>query len=559
MLVAGLVVINGAVRSDAVLPGQPGVIAFASDRAGDFDIHTVDPSSGTVAVLFDTPEDERYPAWSPDGSKVAFIREKTTSPCSPSAACEELWVRTIATGAETRLVTGVVNGFLYTPSWSPDGTTIAYVARDSVNPRDVFLVPSSGGTPVQVTAGSASELSPDWSPDGTKLAVSISGVLYTVPANATNGSPAPSAITLSGTVPSSAREPSWAPDGRITFFGGTSSFDYSALYVTSANGSGTQVLWDSGTASLANPSWASDGGKIAVSLIAASGEKSDLRVYDPCTGQATALATSTADDLDPAWRPSLPAPSTMPPACASPSSSITSPPPTTTSPPPTTSPPTTTTSSPPTSSSSAPPPSPSSSSTTTTTTSPPPTSPTSTTSSPPPTPPPGTTVAVSDTGFDPIPVRIRRGGTVVWENSGPSAHEVVDETGLELFSLPMPAPGFGSHAFIAAGRYRYVCATHPTLSGSVSVPITSARIKGSPVKIDVTWASEAAPDGFAYDVQVRRPDGRWRLWKDDVSRASAVYLADAGDGTYRFRARFVRTSDAAQARWSIADAIRVGS
>lgn len=147
----------------------------------------------------------------------------------------------------------------------------------------------------------------------------------------------------------------------------------------------------------------------------------------------------------------------------------------------------------------------------------------------------------------------------MWENAGPSAHEVVDETGLGLYSVPMPASGFGSHTFIAAGRYRYACATHPALSGSVSVPITATRVKGSTAKIDVTWASEAAPEGFAYDVQVRRPDGRWRLWKDDVSRISATYLAEFGDGTYRFRARLVRSSDAVHARWSIADTIRVGA
>jgi hypothetical protein len=167
-------------------------------------------------------------------------------------------------------------------------------------------------------------------------------------------------------------------------------------------------------------------------------------------------------------------------------------------------------------------------------------------------------VTVSDTGFDPVPVRVRRGGTVVWENAGPSAHEVVDETGLGLFSLPMSASGFGAYTFVGAGRYPYACASLPALTGSVSVPITATRVKGSSA-IDVTWASEVAPEGFAYDVQVRRPGGRWRLWKDDVSRAAATYRPEAGDGTYRFRARLVRSSDGVHARWSIADAIRVGS
>jgi len=68
-----------AVRSQAVPPGTRGDIAFASNRAGNYDIYTLDPGTGTVTATIQTAANERAPAWSPDGTKLAFARENTTT------------------------------------------------------------------------------------------------------------------------------------------------------------------------------------------------------------------------------------------------------------------------------------------------------------------------------------------------------------------------------------------------------------------------------------------------------------------------------------------------
>jgi dipeptidyl aminopeptidase/acylaminoacyl peptidase len=47
-------------------------VTFASDRDGDFEIYTLDVSSGEVARVTDNAGDDRYPAWSPDGTKLTF-------------------------------------------------------------------------------------------------------------------------------------------------------------------------------------------------------------------------------------------------------------------------------------------------------------------------------------------------------------------------------------------------------------------------------------------------------------------------------------------------------
>jgi hypothetical protein len=66
----------------------------------------------------------------------------------------------------------------------------------------------------------------------------------------------------------------------------------------------------------------------------------------------------------------------------------------------------------------------------------------------------------------------------------------------------------------------------------------------------------SAGPGFAYDVQVRRPDARWRSWKQAVTRASARFVPDAGGGIYRFGARLVRIG-VDHAGWSPASKITV--
>jgi hypothetical protein len=121
--------------------------------------------------------------------------------------------------------------------------------------------------------------------------------------------------------------------------------------------------------------------------------------------------------------------------------------------------------------------------------------------------------------------------------------------------LPVGWPGWTT--FTAAGRYGYEDPADAAHQGVVIVrvgvsPHTGKRATG----FTITWASQTAGAGFAYDVQVRRPGDRWRSWKHQVTSASAGFTASAGRGTYRFRARLVRIS-VDHAGWSPASSITV--
>jgi dipeptidyl aminopeptidase/acylaminoacyl peptidase len=124
--------------------------------------------------------DDRTPAWSPDGQRLAWSRAR---PGVADYNLYDLWVANAGGGNARRLTTDV--GRAVVPSWSPDGATIACYGTDEQQPGfgealyRVWIVPAAGGAPRRLTAGydrgaflnSALELNaaPLWSPEGATL------------------------------------------------------------------------------------------------------------------------------------------------------------------------------------------------------------------------------------------------------------------------------------------------------------------------------------------------------------------------------------------------------
>ena len=541
LMMAALMVVRVTVRSQAVPPGNRGDIAFASNRGGNYDIFTMDPGTGTVTVAIQTAANERAPAWSPDGSKLAFARENTTT-CTP-LSCWDLYVRDTVGGTTTKLTSFGVGTQLFDTTWSTDGTRIAFTKMDTVVGNDVYVVPANGSTaPVQVTATSVAESSPDWSPDGTKLVMSNGGHLSTIASTAVAGTP--TQVTLSGSPPAYAKDASWGPDGRFAFVGGASKFAPISIYTANGDGSAAAEVWNAGGGTINTPAWSPDGSRIAFAYVA-SGTDYEIGILRLCSGAVNYPAPNAGLDIDPNWQPVLPAPDPIPPSCASPSptpsptTSVTVSSSTVT----TTSSTVTTTTSTVTSTSS----------TSSTATS------TSTTSSPPPTLPSGRHVSITDVGFDGSRVKIKRGGTVVWDNVGTIPRGAAGASPMSLWDTGLLATsGSGWKTFVGAGVYRYSDPADTTHTGAVVVPITASPATGTrSVAFTVTWASRQAPTGTAYDVQIRRPGKPWRSWKAAVTRPSASFRADSGRGTYRFRARLVKLAGG-RSGWSPAGTVRVG-
>ena len=65
------------------------------------------------------------------------------------------------------------SGWDASPSWSPDGSRIAFISGRDGNP-DIWVMDADGGNPANLTASIEHETDPEWSPDGSRIVFSAS-------------------------------------------------------------------------------------------------------------------------------------------------------------------------------------------------------------------------------------------------------------------------------------------------------------------------------------------------------------------------------------------------
>lgn len=179
----------------------------ASQSTADYNLYL----SGVIGPIGSAPGTDGGPSWSPNGKWIVFSSARTGQ--------GDLYLLDVAgIEAPPRQLTFAPQSAELYPAWSPDSLKLVYVGRGTVG-DNLWLLPTTGGKPLQLTHWSGSQLHPTFSPDGQWVAFYADRNhdklfdLYVVPAR-TQSTPT---LVARDVVPSSSG-PTWSPDSQHLVF-----------------------------------------------------------------------------------------------------------------------------------------------------------------------------------------------------------------------------------------------------------------------------------------------------------------------------------------------------
>ena len=232
---------------------QAAQLAVSLTVNGNTDIYTLKANGAGLTRLTTHAAYDHGPAWSPDGTKIAFwsIRDGN----------DEIYVMNQDGSAVTRLTTNQSVDFR--PRWSPDGTKIVFVSGRDGN-FEIYVMNADGSSPLRLTNAPGTDADPAWSPDGSKIAFWSSrdpyGEIYVMNADGTG-------VTRLTTNDAQEIQPEWSPNGSQLVFSRLTGCEYYSgfcdydLIVMNADGSGATQLTSGSSDN--DPAWSPDGNWIA--------------------------------------------------------------------------------------------------------------------------------------------------------------------------------------------------------------------------------------------------------------------------------------------------------
>jgi Tol biopolymer transport system component len=168
LLVAGLM----PVTTLGTFPGPNGRIVFMrSDDNGEFQVWTADSDLTQQVELTHGPgSDAWFPTWSPDGTRIAFSSHRTDPDPSDDHEISDVFTMR-ADGTDVRLLTDS-HGFSGNPSWSPDGRWLVF-STDRGQGQQIEIMPADGSSPPRrVTTNPPGSLGQElarFSPNGKRI------------------------------------------------------------------------------------------------------------------------------------------------------------------------------------------------------------------------------------------------------------------------------------------------------------------------------------------------------------------------------------------------------
>jgi len=151
---------GAAVDSSPAWSPDAARIAFVRQRTdGSVAVVVMDTSGSRIARSSVSVGPPDRLSWSPDGTRIVY------------GAQGHLFVLTLGGGTQALTSGPQSDG---EPAWSPDGSTIAFVSSRDGGGRHVYAVGATGGSATRLTAGPGTDSWPTWSPDGKRIAYGAS-------------------------------------------------------------------------------------------------------------------------------------------------------------------------------------------------------------------------------------------------------------------------------------------------------------------------------------------------------------------------------------------------
>ena len=276
-------------------------VSNATETGRNLDIFAMDADGSAQVRLTNNIGHDHQPAWSPDGSYVAFASGEKGS------EMKSIWLMKADGSGPKPLSTG---GWLHVgvPRWSPDGDQIA-VAGDRGDGTQIYLVDVATGDLTKITdepdptdVGGAYQ--PDWSPDGRRILHTRvrydddqkrSSQLFVMNSDGTD-------VRLIASGATTDSEPRWSPDGRKVAFV-TGRDGATEIYVMNIDGTNLTRVTDHPGDDF-TPSWSPNGTHLAFASDRNGG--TEIYVANSDGGNVARVTDVPEDATNPDWTASEP-------------------------------------------------------------------------------------------------------------------------------------------------------------------------------------------------------------------------------------------------------------
>ncbi|MFZ2999478.1 MAG: Tol-Pal system beta propeller repeat protein TolB [Undibacterium umbellatum] len=133
-------------------------IAYVTKAGSEYRLEVADADGEGTKIALRSSEPIISPAWSPDGTKVAYVSFEKRKPV--------ILVQNLVTGERTEIAN--FKGNNSAPAWSPDGSKLA-VALSRDGQTQIFTVNANGGNLQKLTSSSAIDTEPQFAADGQSI------------------------------------------------------------------------------------------------------------------------------------------------------------------------------------------------------------------------------------------------------------------------------------------------------------------------------------------------------------------------------------------------------